>query len=468
MSDTTPRTNPSAPRFGFDEKGLGAESVIAELDAIARAEDGVWADGRCSGTIYCGDRAIYDLIAGAFGRFSYVNVLQRDMCPSQTRFEAEIIAMTLDMLHGDAARDRGFEPCGVIGSGGSESIISAIYAHREWGRAEKGIEAPEMILPDTAHVAFDKGAHYFGVKVVRAPVDPVTTQVDVDFVRDRIGPDTVLLVGSAGNYPYGTIDPIEALSDLALERGVGLHVDGCLGGFILPWGEELGYDIPVFDFRVPGVTTISADTHKYGYGPKGTSVLLFRDKALRRHQYFARPDWKGGMYASPGIGGSRSGGLIAATWAVMVALGRQGYLEKARKVFETAFAMQAAVRKHPELRMMGSPTFCFSFTSDEFDIYHVNDFMKTRGWRFNGQQFPSAIHMCVTGPQTRPGVVERFGADLADAVAYARHPDQPVPKSGALYGGQGARATTDGIDMERLREGLMRYVDSTLEQPPAK
>ena len=455
----------TGPRFGFDEKGLGAAAVVAELDAIARREDGVWADGKCSGTIYCGDRAVYDLVAEAFGRFSYVNVLQRDMCPSQTRFESEILAMALDMLHGEAARARGQQPCGVIGSGGSESIISSIYAHREWGRAEKGITAPEMILPETAHVAFDKGAHYFGVEVVRAPVDPDTTLVDVDFVKRHIGPRTVLLVGSAGNYPYGTIDDVAALSDLALQHGVGLHVDGCLGGFILPWGEALGYDVPPFDFRLPGVTAISADTHKYGYGPKGTSVLLFRDRRLRRHQYFARPDWKGGMYASPGLGGSRSGGLIAATWAVMVALGREGYLEKARRVFETAFAMQAEVRRHAELRLMGRPTFCFSFTSDAFDIYHVNDFMKRRGWRFNGQQFPSAIHMCVTGPQTRPGVVERFGADLEEAVAYARRPDQPIPRSGALYGGQGTRASADAIDMDQLRERLLDYVDSTLEQP---
>jgi glutamate/tyrosine decarboxylase-like PLP-dependent enzyme len=456
---------PTQARFGFDQDGLGADAVIRELERIARAEDSVWADGRCSGTIYCGDRAIYELSGKAFAQFSYVNALQRDMCPSQTRFESEIIAMTLDMLHGDAARERGLEPCGVIGSGGSESILSAVYTHREWGRAEKGIRSPEMILPETAHVAFDKAAHYFGVKVIQAPVDPETTLVDVDFVRAHVNPNTVLLVGSAGNYPYGTIDPIGALSELAAERGVGLHVDGCLGGFILPWGAELGYEIPPFDFRLPGVTTISADTHKYGYGPKGTSVLLFRDKALRRHQYFARPDWKGGMYASPGMGGSRSGGLIAATWAVMVSLGRRGYLEKARKVFETAFAMQAHVGKHPELRLMGRPTFCFSFTSDQFDIYHVNDFMKKRGWRFNGQQFPSAIHMCVTGPQTQPGVTERFGADLADSVVYAKHPDQPVPRSGALYGGQGTRTTAKDLDMDRLREVLMRYLDSTLEQP---
>jgi len=460
------RRSPGAPRFGFDEEGLGADAVVRELEAIARAEDAVWAAGRCSGTIYGGDRALYDLIAEAFGRFSYVNALQRDMCPSQTRFEAEIVAMALDLLHGEAARERGLEPCGVIGSGGSESILSAIFAHREWGRVEKGIDAPEMILPETAHVAFEKGAHYFGVKVIRAPVDPVTTLVDVDFVRRQIGPRTVLLVGSAGNYPYGTIDPISALSELALAHGLGLHVDGCLGGFILPFAAELGYEVAPFDFRLPGVTSISADTHKYGYGPKGTSVLLYRDKALRRHQYFVRADWKGGMYASPGIGGSRSGGLIAATWAVMVALGRSGYREKARRVFETAFAMQAEVRKHPALRLLGSPTFCFSFSSDEFDIYHVNDFLRQRGWRLNGQQFPSAIHMCVTGPQTQPGVVEAFGADLAEAVAYARKPPAPVPRSGALYGGQGTRASAGDVDLERVRKGLVAWIDSTLEQRP--
>ena len=195
--------DPNAPRFGFDEHGLGAEAVVEQLDAIARAEDEVWADGGCSGTIYCGDRAIYDLIARAFGHFSYVNALQRDMCPSQTRFESEIIAMTLDMLHGEAARERGLEPCGVIGSGGSESIISAIYAHREWARAEKGIDAPQMILPETAHVAFDKGAHYFGVEVVRAPVDAKSTLVDVDFVRRHIGPGEQQIAGPFGSQQAG-------------------------------------------------------------------------------------------------------------------------------------------------------------------------------------------------------------------------------------------------------------------------
>ena len=263
---------------------------------------------------------------------------------------------------------------------------------------------PNVIKPETAHPAFDKACHLFGVELRRAPIDPVTTQVDVDWVRDHVDDQTVALIGSACNYGYGTVDPISDLSDLALERGVGLHVDGCLGGFILPFGRELGYDIPAFDYSVPGVTSMSADTHKYGYAFKGSSVLSFRTKALRNAQYFYLTDWSGGKYTSPGMEGSRSGGLIAATWAAMVQLGHAGYLGYAREIFETSVAMQAAVTSHPELRLVGRPTFLFSFTSDEFDIYHVNDFMRTRGWRFNGQQYPNALHMAVTtAPDPAPG-----------------------------------------------------------------
>jgi sphinganine-1-phosphate aldolase len=228
---------------------------------------------------------------------------------------------------------------------------------------------------------------------------------------------------------------IAELSELALDHGVGLHVDGCLGGFILPFGEQLGYDIPPFDFRHPGVTTISADTHKYGYSVKGTSILMFRDKALRNGQYFFMTDWSGGKYASPGIDGSRSSGLLAATWASLVSLGRDGYLQYAKRIFETAYAMQDAVRAHSELRIIGKPSFCFSFTSDVFDIYHVNDAMKARGWRLNGQQYPNAIHMAVTRPQTQPGVLEAWQHDLPEAVAYANeHRGEPA-QSSSVYGG---------------------------------
>lgn len=451
----------------FPKESWPREKVLEQLQIMAEDEDANWQTGKCSGTMYGGDPEIFELIGRAFRLYSHVNVLQRDMCPSQTRLESEIIALTLDMLNGRAVneRDPGRKACGVINSGGTESIISALLAHRNKFREERNVTEPEMLLPDTAHPAFRKGAHYFGIKAIPAPTDPQTTQVDLDFVSDHVNKNTILLVGSAGNYPYGTIDPIEQLSDLALKNNIGLHVDGCLGGFILPWGEQLGYNIPVFDFRLPGVTSISADTHKYGYGPKGTSLTLYCDKSFRKYQYYTCTDWKGGLYVSPGIGGSRSGGLIAATWAVMLSLGKAGYMERARKIFETSYAMQGVVKSIPALRLMGTPSFCFSFTSDEFDIYHVNDYMKNLGWRFNGQQYPSALHMCVTGPQTQPGLVDIFGNDLKKAVSYAKNPPQPVPLSGALYGGAGTRSLADDVDLKAIEELMIAFQDSCLEQP---
>lgn len=415
---------------GLPEEGTDKEIILATLATMSSEENPAWETGQVSGTMYCGDHDHYDFLNEAFSHFSYVNSLQRDLCPSNTKFEAEIIAMTLDLLGAAGLADT--TPAGLVTSGGSGSIAHAVLAYREHhptpGR-------PNIIKPETAHPAFSKAGHLFGVDVRVAPVDPMTTQVDLEWVRANIDENTVALVGSACNYGYGTIDPITELGRLALDRGVGLHVDGCLGGFILPFGRELGYDVEPFDFSVPGVTTISADTHKYGYALKGTSVLCFADKSLRNDQYFYLTDWSGGKYCSPGMDGSRSGGLLAATWAAMVHLGRSGYRRYAEQIFSTSASMQAAVREHPSLRLMGKPTFLFSFTSDEFDIYLVNDFLRLRGWRMNGQQYPNALHMAVTRPQTQPGVVERWRADLADAVAYANeHRDEPA-KSGAIYGG---------------------------------
>ena len=459
---------PYAERFGVNErlpeKGRPRAEVLDELRTMAREEDNFWQTGKCSGTMYCGDMEHYAFLNEAFSLYSHVNILQRDMCPSATRFEGEIVAMALDLMHAEAVKSHHPDdtPCGSVTSGGTESIITAVVVYRDKCRAERGIKAPEMILPETAHPAFEKGAHLFGVEVIRAPVDPATTLVDVDFVRTHINENTVMIVGSAGNYPYGTIDPIGELSEVALKHEVGLHVDGCLGGFILPWGQELGYDIPVFDFRLPGVTSISADTHKYGYGLKGTSVIMYRDKEFRKHQYFLSAEWPGGKYFSPGLAGSRSGGLIAATWASMVSLGREGYRRYAKAIFETAFAMQKSVTSHPELRLMGKPTWCFSFTSDKFDIYHVNDFMKTRGWRFNGQQYPNAIHMCVTRPQTQPGVVETFARDLDEAVKYALNPPRDMPATGAVYGG-----APKGIPEVRkmISDFMVGFLDASQDVP---
>ncbi len=445
------------------ETGRSPSEVLDEMRIMAKEEDAFWESGKCSGTMYCGDHEHYGFLNEAFGLFAHVNALQRDMCPSATKFEAEIISMTLDLFNSQAVKDS--EPCGLITTGGSGSIAHAVLAYREHARATRSVERPNFIKPETAHPAFDKACHLFDVELRKAPVDPVTTKVDTGWVQDAIDDQTVAILGSACNYGYGSIDDIETLSEIALSKKVGLHVDGCLGGFILPFGAQLGYEIPVFDFRLPGVTTISADTHKYGYAFKGTSVLSFRSKELRNSQYFYLTDWTGGKYCSPGMEGSRSAGLIAATWASMVKIGHQGYLGYAEQIFKTAKAMIGSVKSHPELRIIGDPTFLFSFTSDEFDIYHVNDFMKLRGWRFNGQQYPNALHMAVTRPQTQPGVAEEFAKDLAEAVAYAKENAGSSAASSGIYGGVMGGMTNEAdsfikMFMAEMMDSQMRIPES--------
>ncbi len=462
MSSTYPYADRYPVNRAMPEHGRPEADILDELRTMAAEEDGYWEGGHVSGSMYCGDHDHYAFLTQAFGLFAHSNALQRDICPSATRFEGEIIAMSLDMLHGDAVTDT--TPGGLVTSGGSASIAHAVLSYREKARAEGRTGRLNVIKPETAHPAFDKACHLFDLELRRAPVDPATTQVDVSAVADLIDDDTVALIGSACNYGYGTVDPMRQLSDLAVERGVGLHVDGCLGGFILPWGQELGYPVPTFDFRLPGVTTISADTHKYGYAFKGSSVVLFRDTALRNSQYFYLTDWTGGKYCSPSMDGSRSVGLLASTWASMVKNGRDGYLRHAEAIFSTAAAMQDAVRSHGDLRILGlDPTFLFSFTSDDFDIYLVNDRMKLKGWRFNGQQYPNALHMAVTRPQTQSGVAERFAVDLNEAVAWAREHRDQAPESGAVYGGV-AGGMTDEAD-EFIKMVMADMMDQQLSLP---
>jgi glutamate/tyrosine decarboxylase-like PLP-dependent enzyme len=424
------------------------ESILAELGAMATEEDRMGNAGRVSGSIYHGGHDHYQFLTEAYGLFAHANVLQRDMYPSATKLEGEIVAMTASLLHGEAVAQhhQGEEVCGVVTFGGTESLINPMLVYRERGRIEKGITAPEVIIPITAHVALQKAAHMLGITLLQAPVGD-DWRADVDWMRDHVTENTVAIVGSAGNYPHGLIDPIEEMSALALEHDLGLHVDGCMGGFILPWAERLGYPIPMFDFRLPGVTSISADTHKFGYALKGTSVLLYRNSTLRRYQYFSYPDWPGGIYMSPGLSGSRSGGIVAAAWAAMLSLGEQGYMEIAERIFETAATILTGVAEIPELEIFGDPTFIIAFRGRGVDIYHVNDLLISKGWRLNALQLPPGLHFCVTRPNTADGVAEAFLADLHEAVAYAKTPGLGPARSGALYGLGGSPEGNEALDM---------------------
>ncbi|TMB92096.1 MAG: aminotransferase class V-fold PLP-dependent enzyme [Chloroflexi bacterium] len=404
-------------------------------------------EGHVSGSIYHGDHDHYRFLTDCYGLFAHANVIQRDMYPSATKLEGEIVAMTAHMLHGEAIATHhpADHACGVITSGGTESLVNPMLVYREWGR-DKGITEPEVIIPRSAHVALQKAGHLLGIRVVQAPLRD-DWLVDVAWVREQVNANTVAIVGSAGNYPHGLIDPIDELSGIALEHDLGLHVDACLGGFILPWGERLGYPVRTFDFRVPGVTSISADSHKYGYGLKGISVLLYRSDSLRRRQYFNFPEWPGGIYLSPGLAGSRSGGLVAAAWAALVSLGERGYLDAAARIFETAATIRAGIESIPELRIFGDPTFLVAFHSADLDIYHVNDSLIARGWRLNALQLPPGLHFCVTRPNTAAGVAEAFLADLRASVEYAKQPGLGTAKSGALYGLGASPSGNEALDI---------------------
>jgi glutamate/tyrosine decarboxylase-like PLP-dependent enzyme len=333
----------------------------------------------------------------------------------------------------------------------------AMRTYRDWARAERGVRRPEIVAPETAHVAFDKAADYFNIRLRRIPVD-ANFRADVRAARRAISRRTIAIVGSAPAFPHGSIDPIEELSELARERGIGFHTDACLGGFILPWAERLGYSVPGFDFRLPGVTSMSADTHKYGYAAKGTSVVLYRRPELRRYQYFAAADWPGGLYFSPTFAGSRPGALSAACWAAMVKQGEAGYLEAARRILETAALIRRGIAEMPDLRVLGDPLWVIAFGSPTLDIYRVLDEMSSRGWSLNGLHKPPAMHIAVTLPHTQPGVAENFLADLRESVEAVRA--QPHSEGGMapIYGMAGTMPLR-----ALVRDLLLRYVDLLYE-----
>jgi sphinganine-1-phosphate aldolase len=415
------------------ENGQTKDEIFTVLSQMAEIENAKWKNGKVSGTFYHAGEDHLKFLNKAFSLFSHVNTLQFDLCPSMFKMESDIIAMTSKMLNGSKS------VCGTMTSGGSESIIMAMKTYRDFAKVEKRIDSPEIIMPHTAHPAFDKAGKYFKIKMVHVPVSEPDFRVDPDKVESFINENTIALVGSAGNYPYGLIDPLEELSNIALKHDIGLHVDGCLGGFVLPWIEKLGYDVPAFDFRLPGVTSMSADTHKFGFALKGTSVVLYKNSELRRYQYFDVPDWPGGMYASPTSAGSRSGGLTAATWASMIYLGEAGYLKAVKAIMDVADEIKQGVNDIEELTLIGDPTFVISFLSNKVDVYHINDFMKTKEWRFNCLQLPPAMHFCVTMPQTFvPDVAANWINDLKQGVKYAKSKEGEVAQTTALYGMAGS------------------------------
>ena len=394
------------------QQGHTKEQVLAQMDTW-REDDLKWQDGRVFSLVFFAGEETSELLKEAYTMFFSENGLNPTAFPSLRHFETEVIGMSTTLLGGDS------EATGNMTSGGTESILMAVITAREWAKANKpDITEPEMILPFSAHPAFEKAAHYFGVKAVRSPVGP-DWQADVEAVQTAVTPKTILIVGSAPSYPHGVVDPITELAAIAQERDILCHVDACVGGFMLPFVRELGYPVPDFDFQVPGVTSISADLHKYGYAAKGASVILYRNKSIRRHQLFVYTDWSGGIYASPAMAGTRPGGTIAAAWAIMNYLGEDGYLRLAKRVMETAVRIRQTINNMTGIHIIGDPPMSLmALASDNLNIYEVGDEMGQRGWQLDRQQFPPSLHLTLN--YAHVDQVDEFLMDLADSVQAAK------------------------------------------------
>jgi len=391
------------------ESGTPREELFTRMREM-KTRDADWRGGRTWSLVYPATEDVDEVLREANTLYMFENALNPFRFPSLRKMEAEVVAMTASLLNaGDGAG-------GSMSSGGTESILLAVKTARDRGKEEKGIERPEMVIPHSAHPAFAKAAKYLGLEMKQAPLRD-DLRADVARAAKLITENTVLLVGSAPSYPHGVIDPITDLAALAAERNISFHTDACVGGFLLPFLERLGYPVPPFDFRVPGVTTMSADVHKYGYCTKGASVIVHREQATLQYQMFMYDQWPGGMYGSAAMAGTRPAAPIAAAWAVMNYLGEAGYLRLQKLVMETAQQLRRGIESTPPLRIWGNPdATLLAFGSDEIDVMAVGDVMDDKGWHLDRQQNPGALHLMVTPNHAK--IVDRFLGDLREAVAH--------------------------------------------------
>ena len=415
-------------KIAIPAKGMEKEKVLSALKDFAR-EDPDYKKMKTWSLVYYLGEEYTDFLLKAYGTFVSANGLNPMAFKSLKRIETQVVRMTASLLNGNQ------KTTGVMTSGGTESCLLAVKTYRDMGRTEKRITKPEMILPETAHVAWEKGAEYFGVRIKRASLSR-NFGVDVGSVKKLIGRNTVMILGSAPEYPHGIIDPIEELGAVALKENIPVHVDACLGGFLLPFIEKLGYPLPLWDFRVPGVASISADVHKYAFSAKGASVILYRDIDLMKHQFFISESWPGGAFASPALLGTRPGGAYAAAWASLMALGEDGFKKNAAEIMEAVKIIRDGIQAIPELEIIGEPPsaiFAYKAKSRAVNIYAVADRMEKRGWHIDRLQKPEALHAIVTPRHL--DIAGAYLADLSESVEFVKqHPELARQGKAAMYG----------------------------------
>ncbi|CAL4177491.1 unnamed protein product, partial [Meganyctiphanes norvegica] len=422
----------ASPITALPAKSMSKEDVLKTTADLLGITDFNWQNGSISGGVFSGNDPHYNsLLTQIYGMTAWTNPLHADVFPGTRKMEAEIVRMTIGMFHGD-------EHCaGSIQTGGSESILMVMKAMRDWGINQKGISRPEVIGCVSAHAAFDKAAHFLGLRFKKVPYDTNTWGLDIKAMRRAITKSTVLLIGSAPDFPHGIIDDFEAIGALGERYGIPVHVDCCMGGFLLPFMEAAGYKLPPFDFRVKGVTSISADPHKYGNVPKGSSVVMYRNKEYIHHQYFVTPNWPGGIYASPNIPGSRAGGLISQCWAAMLSHGFQGYTNITKSILKQARKLKEKWSEIPGLFVYGDPLASIVCVgSNEINIMTVADILTKNGWHLGVMQYPPGMHLCLTSLHVIDNnLVDNLARDTRKAVEEVRNnPNISSGGIGKIYG----------------------------------
>ncbi|HVU60499.1 MAG TPA: aspartate aminotransferase family protein [Mycobacteriales bacterium] len=412
----------------FPQHGTGRDELLAELVAN-RHDDADWRAGRLFSLVYHPDRpALEETLAAVSREYLAENALNPFRFPSLARLERETADMVADLLHGTPG-------AGGLTSGGTESILVAVYVARERAR-ERGNNQPVLVTGLTAHPAFAKACHLLGVEQTRVAVG-ADHRIDVDALTDALDDRTAMVVASAPNYPFGVIDPVERIAAVAAERGILCHVDACLGGLLLPFWERLGEPVPPWDFRVPGVTSISADIHKYGYSYKGASVLLHRDPANYGKQWwFDDGAWGGGIYGSPTPAGTRPAPPIAGAWAALRFLGADGYLDLARVLRDTRDLLLRGIEGIDGLRVAQQPDLSiFEVGSDDLDVSAVGDALVEAGWYPDRQ--PGGLHFMLSPFHAK--VAPDLLAALAAAIAAVRA-GRASEGAAATYGSTGPQA----------------------------
>jgi glutamate/tyrosine decarboxylase-like PLP-dependent enzyme len=425
------------------EKGSESAEVLAQLEAF-KEQDPRFKEGRVWSLVYYLNEKHSEFIKNAYHSYASENGLNPGAFKSLKKLENEIIGATANILNGTD------EVCGVVTSGGTESCLMAVKTYRDMARDKRRVKKPEMIMPETAHVAWFKASEYFGVKIRLVPLKDDFTP-DLKKLRKLINRNTVMILGSAPEYPHGTIDPIEQMGEIAQRKGIPLHVDACVGGFILPFLEMNGEDMPLWDYRVPGVTSISADIHKYGYAAKGASTITYRNLDILRYQMFVYENWPGGVFASPALLGTRPGGGYAAAWSVLQYFGKEGYCQLTADTLAAVNGLKKGIESIPEFELMGNPIgplFSYRSTDPELSIYAVGDQMDARGWQVNRNQFPEGLHAMVTAQHLQ--VVDQYLEDLRESVEVVRANPELAQQGGAATYGMLAHVPLRGMVRKKV------------------